>query len=121
EYGALRMLTLCGSVVFIVIAQLCAGKRGSLVVATALITAAKSVEYISDVFYGSLQQKEDMSGMGSSMTARALLGVVALTPGAYLTRSLAWGAASLLLSSTLVLLAYDIPKALRVTQIEVRH
>lgn len=88
---------------------------------TALITAAKAVEYISDVLYGSLQEKEDMSGIGMSMTFRAVLGVVALTGGVYYTHSLVWGAACLLLSSTLVLATYDIPKALRVAQTDVRR
>ncbi len=121
EYASLRLLTLLTSLLFIVVVELCLGRRGSLVMSTALITAAKAVEYISDVLYGSLQEKEDMSGIGMSMTFRAVLGVVALTGGVYYTHSLVWGAACLLLSSTLVLATYDIPKALRVAQTDVRR
>jgi O-antigen/teichoic acid export membrane protein len=53
-----------------------------------------------------------MSGIAISMTLRAILSVAALSLGVYLTHSLAWGAVSLLLSSALVLLGYDIPKVL---------
>jgi O-antigen/teichoic acid export membrane protein len=54
------------------------------------------------------------------MTVRAILGVVALTLGVYLTHSLLCGAVCILVSSTLVLVAYDVPKALSIAQINFR-
>jgi O-antigen/teichoic acid export membrane protein len=120
EYAALRLVTVCGSLIFIVIAELAIGRRGIVVLATLLISAAKSIEYISDILYGSLQQRDDMSGIGISMTIRAVLGVAALTLGVYFTHSLACGAACMLLTSMLVLFAYDIPKAVKVGQIDIR-
>jgi O-antigen/teichoic acid export membrane protein len=120
EYASLRVLTVLGSLVFIVIAELALGKRGTVVLSTFLISAAKSVEYISDILYGSLQQREDMSGIGISMTLRAIFALIALTLAVYFTHSLVWGAASMLVGSMLVLFVYDIPKAVKVGQIDMR-
>jgi O-antigen/teichoic acid export membrane protein len=61
-----------------------------------------------------------MSGIAISMTLRAIVSVGALSLGVYLTHSLAWGAAGLLMSSAFVLLAYDIPKALTMGKVQLR-
>jgi O-antigen/teichoic acid export membrane protein len=120
EYAALRLLTLCVSIAFIVAFGLIAGYTFGVILSTAVIGAAKAVEYVSDIFYGSLQQQEDMSGIAISMTLRAILSTTALSLGVYFTHSLVWGAACLLVSSALVLLAYDIPKTLAVGNIHLK-
>jgi O-antigen/teichoic acid export membrane protein len=114
EYVSLRLMTLSASLLFIIIFELITGSRGAAVAATALICAAKAIEYISDILYGSLQQQEDMSGIAISMTLRAIATVGSLSAGVYVTHSLVWGAAGMLLSSALVLFGYDVPKALKV-------
>jgi O-antigen/teichoic acid export membrane protein len=118
EYVALRLLTLAASIGLIVAFGLIAGYKTSAVISIALIGAAKAVEYISDILYGSLQQQENMSGIAISMIIRGCLSVSALSLGVYLTHSLSWGAACMLVSSTVVLLSYDIPKTLSVGKIE---
>lgn len=120
EYVALRLLTLCVSATFIVAFGLIAGYPRAVVLSTTLIGGAKAVEYVSDILYGSLQQQENMSGIAISMIMRAVLSVGALSLGVYLSHSLVWGAACLLISSTLVLLAYDIPKTLAVGKVNLR-
>lgn len=119
EYVTLRLLTLCLSVVAIIAFGLIAGYKGAVVASMSMIGAAKAVEYISDILYGSLQQREDMAGIAISMTLRAILSVASLTLGVYFTHSLVWGSACLLLSSTFVLLVYDIPKTLAVAELSV--
>jgi O-antigen/teichoic acid export membrane protein len=111
---------LCVSLTFIIVFGLVAGYSTSVLISTALIGGAKAIEYISDILYGSLQQQESMSGIAISMTLRAILSVGSLSLGVYLTHSLAWGAACLLVSSTVVLLAYDIPKTLAVAKVQMR-
>jgi O-antigen/teichoic acid export membrane protein len=120
EYMALRLLTLCISLAFIVAFGLAAGYSTSVVLSIGLIGAAKSIEYVSDILYGSLQQQENMSGIAISMSLRAILSVSALSLGVYWTRSLAWGAVCLLVSSMFVLLAYDIPKTVAMTKVPFR-
>jgi O-antigen/teichoic acid export membrane protein len=120
EYMALRLLTLCVSLTLIVVFGLAGGFPSAVVISIALIGAAKAVEYISDILYGSLQQQENMSGIAVSMSLRAVLSVSALTLGVYLTHSLVCGAACMLVSSAVVLLAYDIPKTLAVAKVHLR-
>lgn len=114
EYVVLRLLTLCGSLVLLLLVGIASHYSAAVVLTTTLIGAAKAVEYVSDILYGSLQQKENMSGIAVSMALRAVLSVGSLSLGVSLTHSLAWGAACMLISSTVVLLAYDIPKTLAV-------
>lgn len=120
EYVALRLLTLCVSMAFIVLFGLTTGYSKAVLISTTLIGAAKAIEYISDILYGSLQQKESMSGIAISMTLRAIVSVGSLSLGVHFTHSLAWGAACLLVSSTIVLLAYDVPKTLAVGKVTLR-
>jgi O-antigen/teichoic acid export membrane protein len=111
EYGALRLVTVALSLIFIVGFGLVSGYSAALLAATVLIGAAKAAEYISDILYGLLQQEEDMAGIAISMILRAVLSVLALSVSVYLTHSLVWAAASLLVCSSVVLLGYDIRKA----------
>ncbi len=120
EYLMLRLLTVIISLALIVVFGLIAAHSASLVLTTALIGAAKSVEYVSDILYGSLQQRENMSGIAVSMTLRAVLSVGALSLGVYFSHSLTWGAVCLLISSALVLVAYDIPKTIAVARLDPR-
>jgi len=111
EYGALRLVTVVLSFLFIVVFGLVSGYSASLLAATALIGAAKGMEYISDILYGLLQQEEDMAGISISMLLRSVFSVVALSITVYLTHSLVWAAGSLVVCSAAVLFGYDIPKA----------
>jgi len=120
EYIALRILMVCLSLAFILVFGLAAGYSAALVVSITLIGGVKAVEYISDILYGWLQQQETMAGIAISMALRSLLSVASLSLGIYLTHSLVWGIACLLISSAVVLLAYDIPKTLAVRKIHPR-
>jgi O-antigen/teichoic acid export membrane protein len=119
EYFALRLLTVFLALIFIVVFGVAARYSAAVLASIALIGAAKAVEYVSDILYGLLQQQEHMAGIAISMILRGALSVSALSLGVYLTHSLVWGAAGLLVSSTLVLLLYDIPKALSVGHVHV--
>ena len=110
EYVSLRLLMLGLSLVFILVFGLLAGYSRGVLLATLLIAGGRAFEYVSDLLYGVLQQREDMAGVAVSMTLRSILSVTALSLGVFLTHSLAWGAAGLLLASASVLFGYDIPK-----------
>jgi O-antigen/teichoic acid export membrane protein len=113
EYVSLRLLTLSFSLIFILGFGLVSRYSVTVLVSTMLIASAKALEYISDLLYGVLQQREDMSGIAISMLLRAVLSVTALGIGVSLTRSLVWGASGLVLASGAVLVAYDFPKAFK--------
>lgn len=111
EYGALRLLTAMLSLGFIAVFGLVSGYSSGLLASLILIGGAKTLEYISDILYGLLQQEEDMAGIAISMVLRAVLSVAALSLIVYFTHSLLWAAVGLLICSGTVLLGYDIPKA----------
>jgi O-antigen/teichoic acid export membrane protein len=120
EYSVLRILTVIFSVTSIVVFGLAARYSPAILASIALIVAAKAVEYLSDILYGLMQRQEHMAGIAISMILRGAFSVGALSLGVYITHSLVWGAAGLLVSSTLVLLIYDIPKALAVANFRFR-
>ena len=110
EYVSLRLLSLVLSLFFILGFGLIAGYSRAVLLSTLLIAGAKAFEYISDLLYGLLQQREDMVGVAISMALRATFSVAALSLGVFVTHSLVWGSAGLLLASAAVLFGYDIPK-----------
>jgi O-antigen/teichoic acid export membrane protein len=110
EYASLRLFMLFLSLVFILAFGLIAGYSRAVLLSILLIAGGKAFEYVSDLLYGLLQQREDMAGVAISMTLRGILSVAALSLGVFLTHSLVWGSAGLLVASAAVLFGYDIPK-----------
>ena len=118
EYLSLRLIMIVTSLLFVAGFGLIARYPSTLVISITLITAAKAIEYISDIFYGLLQQKELMAGIAISIMLRGTLSLCALSVGVYFAHSLIWGATGLVLASAVTLLAYDIPTALGLANIE---
>jgi O-antigen/teichoic acid export membrane protein len=120
EYVTVRLLTLLLAIIIIVAIGVAVGYSSVVILATALIGGAKAIEYVSDILYASMQQKENMAGIAISMIVRSVISVSSLSLGVYLSHSLLWGALCLLLSSAVILFAYDIPKTLSVADLEFR-
>jgi len=108
EYLRLRSaLTLAGLVVIAGIA--CFGhyeKQTTMVIL--IIALAKGVETLSDIHYGLFQLNDRLDQTGKSMILRGILLVAALSTGLYLTRSVLWGCATLVLVWLVVLLFFDV-------------
>jgi O-antigen/teichoic acid export membrane protein len=120
EYFTLRLVMAAGSVVFTVACVVLERQSADLVIAIALISLAKAIEYISDMLYALLQRQELMTAMSISMMLRGTLSLCILTVGVYLRGSLVWGAAGLVLSSALTLLAFDLPVSLGLLKFRLR-
>jgi O-antigen/teichoic acid export membrane protein len=75
--------------------------------ATVILALAKSVESLSDVFYGFFQQQERMGFMAKSMIIKGVLSVTVLGIVFYLSSSLPWALTGLLCAWMLVFLFYD--------------
>ena len=112
EYLTLRLITACGSVALIAAIGSVGGHTRDLVSAVILIGMAKAIEYISDILYGLLQRQENMALMSISMILRGTLSLTTLALALYFSGSLIWGAAGLVLSSVVTLVAFDIPVCL---------
>jgi O-antigen/teichoic acid export membrane protein len=67
-----------------------------------VVAAARSIDSLSDIYWGQLQRAERMDLIAASQILRGLLGICGLCAALALTGSLAWGAAALLATSLLV-------------------
>ncbi|WP_243295673.1 oligosaccharide flippase family protein [Geothrix mesophila] len=83
------------------------GKDVSIIVA---VGCAKFIETMSDIYYGYLQQHEQMREIAISMIIKGMLSLMALGFIFATTRSVFWGIVGLGLAWLIVLLIYDIPK-----------
>ncbi|MBW4592661.1 MAG: oligosaccharide flippase family protein [Brasilonema angustatum HA4187-MV1] len=108
DYLGLRLLTTILSLLVIAGLTVAGGYNGETAQVILIIGLAKSIESISDVFYGLLQQHEQMDRIAKSMIVKGLLSLIALGIGVYLTKSIVWGAIALTLAWLLILLSYDI-------------
>jgi O-antigen/teichoic acid export membrane protein len=106
-YLGLRLLTtsLAFAIVFSITQIL--GYSRELTAVVLMVGAAYGVETISDVYYARLQQHDRMAEIAKSLIARALLSVIALAVLTYVTKSLLWGIAGILVARTVIFLAYD--------------
>lgn len=69
---------------------------------------AKSLEAMSDIYYGLLQAHERMDRIAKSLFLRGFLSLTALSMGVYLTHSVFWGVMGMAMAWALVLISYDI-------------
>jgi O-antigen/teichoic acid export membrane protein len=67
----------------------------------------KSIESLSDVFYGLFQLNDHLEQTGRSMMLRGFLSVIGLSAGIYLTKSLVWGIATLAGVWLAILVGFD--------------
>ena len=81
--------------------------RGETALVILAVAAAKACDSLSDVFYGQLQQYEDMPRIARSMIMRGLLSVCALGITVWATHSAVWGAIAWACTWAVVLILYD--------------
>jgi len=112
DYIGLRIISI--AVADVVIGAIVAVFYGSEVAAVILLVAlAKSIEAISDVLMGLLQQHERMDLASRSFALKGVASVMGLVGGYYVGQSLLIGAVGLVVAWGTVLLSYDLPMARR--------
>ena len=110
DYLALRLSCLAGAnaTVALIVALLYRNEIGAIVIAVAI---AKSIESISDVFVGLMQQHEHMDWVSRSLGLKAVASIVGLVGGLYVGGSLLLGVVGLMCAWTVVLVGYDVRQA----------
>jgi O-antigen/teichoic acid export membrane protein len=108
DYLGLRLITTAMALLVIVGIVLVSGYRRETALVILAVGIAKSLESISDVFYGLLQQRDRMDRVSKSKMIRGPLSLLALGAGVYLTGSVLWGVVGLAVAWALVLVGYDI-------------
>ncbi len=108
DYLGLRLSSTGLALLIIVGITLAAGYRLETSLIILVVGLAKAFESISDVFYGLIQQHEQMNRIAISMMIKGSLSLLLLGVGVYLTGSVLWGAVGLAIAWALVLVGYDI-------------
>jgi hypothetical protein len=108
----LRLLTAILAFLLIICALIVGGYKGQVAAVIVCVGIAKSVESISDIFYGLLQQHEQLDIISKSMIFKGLLSIIALTAGIYFTQNIVLSTTFLAISWMVVLVMYDIPNGI---------
>jgi O-antigen/teichoic acid export membrane protein len=114
-YLALRLVSVLAGLVVVGAIVAVTGYAAPLAAAVLLVGLAKAVESISDMLFGTMQREERMEFIGRSYVYRGLLAVASVAAVMYLFRSLAAASLALAASWTVILFAYDLPNARRVS------
>ncbi len=107
EYLGLRTVTT--TLAFFVIAAIAAviSHEPKTMLVVIAVAAAKSIESMSDVFYGLFQLHDHLDQTGTSMMIRGALSVAAMSAALYFTRDVLWGVSAMALAWFISLLLFD--------------
>jgi O-antigen/teichoic acid export membrane protein len=108
DYLGLRLLTSMLAILVIVGIAFFAGFRWETALVILAFSVSKTVESISDVYYGLMQHNERMDIIARSMMGRGVLALAALAVGFALTRSVFWGVVAMAGAWAAVLTLHDI-------------
>ena len=108
HYLSLRLLTTSLALVIIFGITQVLRYGWELTVVVLMVGAAYAIETISDVYYARLQLHDRMDGISKSLIARALLSTLGLAVATYVSGSLLWGLAGVVLARASVFIGYDI-------------
>jgi O-antigen/teichoic acid export membrane protein len=108
HYFGLRIISTGLALVMIGAIALFSGYPWTTALIILLIGISKSIEAISDVFYGLLQQHERMDRIAVSLMIKGPLSLVLLALGIYFTGTLWWGILGLIAAWLFVLIVSDV-------------
>jgi O-antigen/teichoic acid export membrane protein len=89
------------------------GYRGVTLAAILIIGLAKSFESLSDIYYGLMQQNEQMRPIAISMMVKGALSLAAMAIVLKTTGSLIWAVVFLAATWALIFFVYDLPQGRR--------
>ena len=108
HYLSLRLLTTSLALVIIFGITQVLRYGWELTAVVLMVGVAYAIETISDVYYARLQLHDRMDGISKSLIARALLSTLGLAVATYVSGSLIWGLAGVVLARAIVFIGYDI-------------
>jgi len=109
EYLGLRLAVTPLALLAIAGITLASGYGGQTALVILFVSLAKVFESISDVFYGLLQQHEQMDRIAISMLVKGPLSLIALAVAILVTGNIVWGTVALAAVWAFRLMTYDIP------------
>ena len=110
DYLRLRLLTTSLVLPIIIGIAFFSGYRSTTLIVISLIGLAKSFESLSDIYYGLMQQNEQMRPIAISMIVKGILSLAAMAIVLMATGSLVWAVAALAVIWALIFFLYDLPQ-----------
>jgi O-antigen/teichoic acid export membrane protein len=111
DYFATRALGSALAVLVIAAIAVAGGRDLASIALILLIAGYKTAEALSDVFYGVLQQDEQMEPIARAVSARGIAAVACMTLALLLAENIVIGASCILAAWVAILLAHDYPAA----------
>ncbi|HXW00804.1 MAG TPA: lipopolysaccharide biosynthesis protein, partial [Anaerolineae bacterium] len=111
DYFALRLITTVLALLAVVGIVFVSDYQGEVALVILATAASKSVEAISDAFYGLFMQQERLDRIAKSMIIKGPLSLLGLGLGFYLTGSVFWGVVGLTVARAIMTVGYDIRNA----------
>src|SRR5467141_3881748 len=108
HYLSLRLLTTSLALMIIFAITQVLRYSWELTAVVLMVGVAYAIETISDVYYARLQLHDRMDGISKSLIARALLSTLGLAVATYVSGSLMWGLAGVVLARAIVFIGYDV-------------
>lgn len=117
DYFGLRLVTISVALLIVLAVMVLSRDTVSQGLVIFFMGVAKSVEAVSDVFYGMFQQHERFDRIAKSMMIKGPLSLLVFGAVVYLTGSVLWGVVGLALSWAMVLI-YDIRSGIMILRAE---
>ncbi len=111
DYFALRLITTVLALLAVVGIVLVSGFQREMALVILATGFSKSIEAVSDAFYGLFMQQERLDRIAKSMIIKGPLSLIGLGLGFYLTGSVFWGVIGLALARAVIMVGYDIRNA----------
>jgi O-antigen/teichoic acid export membrane protein len=108
DYLSLRIISTFLALVIIGAIAIFSGYSWTTSAVIYSVGISKSIEAISDVYYGLLQQNERMDKIAISLMIKGPLSLFLLSAGIYFTKNILWGVAGLIVAWIIVLVIVDI-------------
>jgi O-antigen/teichoic acid export membrane protein len=115
DYLSLRIITSTPALLVIIGIAFLYNRSQETSLVIILIGIAKTIESISDILYGFLQQQERMDYIAKSMIIKGLSTLLVMAVMIYMTENLVWAVLALLIVWLIIFIVYDIRVCLAVS------
>lgn len=116
DYLGLRLVTTLLAFCAIAAIGVLGGYTGDTLAVILVVGLSKSVEGISEQFFGLLQQHERMDRAAMRMIVKGILALILLSVALFVTQNIVIAVVGLLAANAISLLAFDVPSARLVLQ-----
>jgi O-antigen/teichoic acid export membrane protein len=108
DYLTLRLLSTLVALGAIALVTMPLPLTRSTEIVVTIVALTKAADAVSDIFFGLLQQREQMRSMGIALMINGVLTLAGVTTAMWMTGSIIWAALASMFASVFTLLAYSV-------------